>query len=97
MHINWIRQTKSESDLYFKYKTLKLSFKTVFLVQNNLLDSFVCMWIHKGWFVVKKLVLNDDVKTFGILLKSKTLPFQFLCLIIAIYNPKISKLLNKRD
>ena len=44
---NWIRPTKSESDL--------------------VLYNWICvlvLWIHKGYFVVKKLVLNVCVKAF---------------------------------
>ena len=53
------------SRIFFVYqKSLKLTFKTGFWVQNNLLNCVLVLWIHKGYCVVKKLVWNVRIKAF---------------------------------
>ena len=53
------------SQIYFCVpKALELTFKTSFWVQNHLLNFCCRLWIHKVYFVVKKLVWNDRIKAF---------------------------------
>ena len=57
--INWIRHAKSEINL-----SLKLMFKTGFWVQITFGICVLMLSIHKGYFVVKKMVWNVRIKAF---------------------------------
>ena len=63
MNINWIQYTKSEFDFYFytrnhQQQCLKSSF------EFKIIFEFVSAYrgIHKGYHLVKKMVLNDEKK-----------------------------------
>ena len=48
---------------FFIYqKSLRLPFKTSFWVQNHLVICVLALWIHNGYFVVKKLEWNVCIK-----------------------------------
>ena len=55
-----IRHTKSESDFFCYKKSLKLTLNLSFEYTIYVL----VMWIHIGYFVVKKLVWNVNIKAF---------------------------------
>ena len=56
-------------------------FKTGFGVQNHRLNlCSITLWIHKGYYVVKKLVWNNHIKALTLLIKTVTLLFGILVL-----------------
>ena len=65
MPINWIRQIKSESDLFLYTRNLSNErWKPVFELKITFWSCVLVMWIHKWYYVVKKLVLNVHIKAF---------------------------------
>ena len=60
-----IHHTKSESDKYFVYhKFLKLVFKTLFLLQNNLFKFWGRCCEFPKVFCCQNLMLNASIKAF---------------------------------
>ena len=54
-----------DSDLFFIcQKFLKPTFKPVFLVQNHPLHLCIVLWIHRGYFLVWKLVWYVCIEAF---------------------------------
>ena len=87
MLISWIHDTKSESYLYLK--SLKYTIETGFWVQNHLWICVLELWIHKAYFVIKKLVWNVYIKAFLYtkivkILNEKTLEFHLLLTFLTI-------------
>ena len=67
MLINWIQNTKSESDLFLYTKYLWS--KHLKPVLENQIVFWVCvlvLWIQKDYCVIKKLVWNVHIKASGI-------------------------------
>ena len=65
MLINGIRHTKSESHLILKIrKIFKLSFKVLFVLQNNLMNLWVGVVNPQRLFCSKKKILNARINAF---------------------------------
>ena len=65
MCINWIQHTKSENFFLYLYEnSLKPTFKIGVWYKITLRICMFVFWIHKGYFVVVKLILNVGIKVF---------------------------------
>ena len=64
MLINWICHTKSETDLFLYTRNLKTNVKNQFLSTKSPLNLVLVLWIHKGYYVLKRLVWNVRIKAF---------------------------------
>ena len=81
MLINWISQNKS----FFVYqKSLKRTFKFFFEYKIIFSICVLVLWIHRGYCVVKKLVLNVRINAFWYT------KYIFMFLLKIRYNSKIS-------
>ena len=60
MRINWIWIRF----IFVYQKNVKLTLKTGFWVKNTFWSYVLVLWIHKGYFVVKKLLWNVRIEAF---------------------------------
>ena len=64
MFINWICHTNSKSDFFCIPEFLKRTFKPVFWVQIIFWICVLVVWMHRGYFLFKRVVWYVCIKAF---------------------------------